>query len=240
MGLTRTSTPLLSIVTVVRNGERDIEATLASICRFQGPEVEVVVVDGASTDGTLAIARRFAERIDILVSEPDSGIYDAMNKGIALAHGRFVVHINVGDRLLRVPLAELRGAADTVAALSFPVDFAEGGRHVPFFDWRRKTYNGLHHQGTFYRRVPALRYDTAFRTFADYDLNLRLLRPRDVACLPESVACHAADGVSHERSRFGEFYTVVARNCGRAWVAVAWFLFKLRGLQWRLKTLSRS
>jgi len=240
MGPIRTSIPLLSIITVVRNGESDIEATLASICRFQGDDVEVIVVDGASTDSTLEIARGFGDRIDVLVSEPDKGIYDAMNKGIGLANGRFVVHINVGDRLLRIPRAELIGVAESIAAVSFPVHFAEGGKHVPFFNWRRKTFNGLHHQGTFYRRGPALRYDTNFRTFADYDLNLRLLDPSNVACLPEAVACHARDGVSNQRGRFAEFYAVVLRNSGWGWVAAAWFLFKVRGLQWRLKTLFRS
>lgn len=232
--------PLLSIVTVVRNGERDIEATLSSICSFHAPDVEIVVVDGQSTDSTMAIARRFADRIDVLVSEPDSGIYDAMNKGIALAHGRFVVHINVGDQLLRVPLSELAAAAPDVAAVSFPVQYVDGHVFVPRIDWRLKMANSLHHQGTFYRRTPALRYDLTFRTFADFDLNQRLLHPGNVLCLPGPVSRHSADGVSHQRSRFGEVYDIIRRNQGEVWVVGAWILFKARGLRWRLKNLFRS
>jgi len=232
--------PLLSIITVVRNGERDIEATFASICAFKGPDVEIVVVDGASTDATLDIAKRFADRIDILVSEPDSGIYDAMNKGIRLAHGRFVVHINAGDRLLRVPLSELEAAGDAVHAVSFPVLYENGEEFIPAVDWRLRMANGLHHQGTFYRRTPALVYDANFRTFADFDLNQRLLHADNVACLPGAVALHSAVGVSHQRDRFGEIYAIIARNQGRGWVAGAWLLFKFRGLRWRLKKLFRS
>lgn len=232
--------PLLSIITVVRNGERDIGATLESVCAFHGPDVEVIVIDGASTDATLAVVRGFEARIDVLVSEPDDGIYDAMNKGIARASGRFVLHINAGDRLLRTPLDELRAAPDEACALSFPVRFDGGGGQVPTAGWRLRTFNTLHHQGTFYRRTPALRYDVSFRTFADFDLNQRLLHAGNVTCLPEAVALHRRDGVSNQRSRSPELFAVIRRNQGTLWVAVAWLLFKIRGLQWRIQSLSRS
>lgn len=236
----RAASPLLSIVTVVRNGERDIAATLESVCAFQGEDVEVVVVDGASTDATLAIARGFGPRIDTLVSEADQGIYDAMNKGIRLARGRFVLHVNAGDRLIRVPLAELAAAPEEVAALSFPVRYAGEPDFVPSAGWRLKIANTLHHQGTFYRRTPALQYDTAFRTYADFDLNQRTLDAGNVRCLPGAVAWHTPDGVSNRRDRAPELFAVIRRNEGRAWVLVSWLHFKVRGLRWRLKKIFRS
>lgn len=232
--------PLLSIVTVVHNGERDIEATLESICALHAEDVEIIVVDGASTDATLSIVRRFEVRIDTLVSEPDKGIYDAMNKGIRLAHGRFVLHINAGDRLLCVPRDELASAPDTVSALSFPVRYSGQPDFVPSVGWRLRIANTLHHQGTFYRRTPALQYDTAWRTFADFDLNQRILGASNVLCLPGAVAWHTPNGVSNQRNRFAEVFAIVARNQGRAWVLVSWLHFKIRGLQWRFKRLFRS
>ncbi len=234
------SAPLLSIITVVRNGERDIGPTLESVCAFHGPDVEVVVIDGASTDGTLAVVRGFEARIDVLVSEPDAGIYDAMNKGIARARGRFVLHINAGDLLLRVPRDELLAAPAAVTALSFPVRLDGGGSHVPTIGWRLRTFNTLHHQGTFYRRTPALRYDLSFRTFADFDLNQRLLHAGNTRCLPEAVALHRRDGVSNQRDRAPELFAVIRRNGGPLWVAVAWLLFKIRGLRARIQSLFRS
>ncbi len=232
--------PLLSIITVVRNGERDIGPTLQSLCAFHGPDVEILVIDGASTDATLAVVRGFEARIDVLVSEPDTGIYDAMNKGIARARGRFVLHINAGDLLLRVPRDELLAAPAAVAALSFPVRLDGGGSHVPTVGWRLRTFNTLHHQGTFYRRTPALRYDVSLPTFADFDLNQRLLHAGNVRCLPGAVALHRLDGVSNRADRAPELLAVILRNQGPFWLAMAWFLFKVRGLRQRIRRLARS
>ncbi len=233
-------TPLLSVITVVRNGERDIGATLESVCAFHADDVEIVVVDGASTDSTLAVAQGFASRIDTLVSEPDEGIYDAMNKGIRLARGRFVLHVNAGDRLIRVPRAELAAAPEGIAALSFPVRYADQPDFVPGTGWRQKITNTLHHQGTCYRRTPSLQYDRAFPTYADFDFNQRNLHAGNVLCLPGAIAWHTPDGVSNRRDRAPELFAIIRRNEGAAWVLVSWLHFKVRGLQWRLKKLFRS
>lgn len=82
--------PLVTIVVAVRNGERFLEESLRSAIEQTYPNVEIVVADGASTDGTLAILEAQGERIDHWVSEPDGGAFDGMNRGIALAAGRYV------------------------------------------------------------------------------------------------------------------------------------------------------
>ena len=87
----------VSIITAVYNGARDIGATLASVEAQDYPDIEHVVVDGASTDGTADIVRREGKRVAKLLSEPDRGVYDAFNKGLALASGDVIGYLNAGD-----------------------------------------------------------------------------------------------------------------------------------------------
>lgn len=93
------SIPELSIVTVVFNSKVDIETTLQSVINQSFARIEFIVIDGASTDGTLEIIKDYKDKIDVLVSEPDNGIYDAMNKGLSLATGEWVYFLNSGDVL---------------------------------------------------------------------------------------------------------------------------------------------
>ena len=88
--------PLLSIITICYN-EKQIERTCKSIVEQTWQDFEWIVVDGGSTDGTLDILKKYKDRIDILISEPDKGIYNAQNKGIKLAHGQYLNFMNGGD-----------------------------------------------------------------------------------------------------------------------------------------------
>ena len=89
--------PLVSIVTVVYNGAATLERTIQSVLGQSYPNIEYIVVDGGSTDGTLDLLRRYEDRLDQWVSEKDKGIYDAMNKGVALCTGEWVALINADD-----------------------------------------------------------------------------------------------------------------------------------------------
>jgi glycosyltransferase involved in cell wall biosynthesis len=89
--------PLLSVITVVFNNVEHIERTVLSVVNQTYSEIQYIVIDGVSTDGTLEILQRFNNNIDVLVSEPDKGIYDAMNKGLKIAKGEYVLFMNSGD-----------------------------------------------------------------------------------------------------------------------------------------------
>jgi len=89
--------PLISIVTVVYNGAKHLEQTILSVLKQSYPNVEYLIIDGGSTDGTLEIIRQYEEAIDYWISETDKGIYDAMNKGISLASGDYIVFLNADD-----------------------------------------------------------------------------------------------------------------------------------------------
>lgn len=91
--------PKISIITVVFNGETLIEGTIRSVLNQTYPNIEYVVVDGASKDATLELIQPFKNQIDIFKSEPDKGLYDAMNKSLQLATGDFILFLNSGDHL---------------------------------------------------------------------------------------------------------------------------------------------
>lgn len=89
--------PLISVVTVVFNGESFLEETIKSIASQTYPNIEYIIIDGGSTDGTLGIIKKYEEEIDYWHSKKDAGIYDAMNQGLTKATGRWVNFMNAGD-----------------------------------------------------------------------------------------------------------------------------------------------
>ena len=91
--------PMFTIAIVSYNAEDTIRDTLNSIIRFRGSNAELIVVDGCSTDSTTDILESYSEHIDMLICEPDNGIYDAMNKCVDIARGQWLIFIGADDKL---------------------------------------------------------------------------------------------------------------------------------------------
>jgi glycosyltransferase involved in cell wall biosynthesis len=89
--------PLVTVITVVRNGRHLLEHTIQSVLEQSYGNIEYIIIDGASTDGTIDIIKKYEQNIDYWISEPDKGLYDAMNKGIALSSGDWINFMNSGD-----------------------------------------------------------------------------------------------------------------------------------------------
>ena len=224
-------TPLVSIVSVVFNAANELLPLLESIVAHRGDETELIVVDGGSQDGSVEILRRFESEIDYWVSEPDRGIYDAMNKGISLARGNYILHLNAGDRLIRIPRKELLGClADGVDLASFAVDMEGFGLHWPRSSRFLARFSCVwHHQGSFYLRENHLGYDTQFVVHADFDLNQRMvLCGKSIRCFKDiTVSGMGIGGISSSMQHVGEVRRLITKNFGIVYAAMAFALAQI-------------
>jgi glycosyltransferase involved in cell wall biosynthesis len=233
--------PLLSIVIVVFRDRDELHRIIESIAPHKTPDMEIIVIDGASQDGTVELLQSLDPLIDYWLSEPDSGIYDAMNKGLKAARGEYILHLNAGDRLLKVPWAALRQhAGNTVDVICCAVLIDSKVEFKSSTGLLSKLDNTWHHQGTFYRRAAHLGYDATYRICGDFDLNQRLL---NTGCVvqhdPSIVADHQSGGVSMVDTSRNEIYRSVRANFGRHYLMFSrlrftlmdtrkWFARKLR------------
>ncbi len=222
----RDAPPLVSIVTVVFRAADQLAALIANITPHLGSEVEWIVIDGGSDDGTVSLLQEHGDQIDYWVSEPDHGIYDAMNKGVAAARGEYILHLNAGDRLLTIPFAQLRECHD-VDLVSFSVDMEGFGIFRPRPSlFLSRFYMPWHHQGSFYRREGHLGYDTRFPVHADFDLNQRIvLAKKSVRCFDILVSKMGGGGVSANEPTKIESYRIILKNFGPhyALLVVLWY-----------------
>ena len=184
--------PRFSIVTVTYNAENVLNDTIQSIVTQTYRNVEYIIVDGGSTDGTMHIVDRYRPMISIVVSEPDNGLYDAMNKGIALATGDYICFLNAGDAFheddtLQRMVHSLRGMElpDVIYGDTDIVDaeghFLHKRRLSPPKKLTWKSFeNGMLvcHQAFFARTklAKATPYDLTYRFSADFDWCVRILK----------------------------------------------------------------
>ncbi len=177
---------LFSIITVVKNDRTGFRETMESVERQSFTEFEWIVVDGASTDGTVDLIRS-AECVSHWSSEVDRGIYHAMNKGIAEANGDYLVFLNAGDAFTNDDVLQL--TSNLIRSTNEP-DIVFGGAYLMFpqgkhkyrgpRDVKRYIWHGLPavHQATYYRReiIELNSYDLRYRICGDYYLVAMLSR----------------------------------------------------------------
>ncbi len=234
--------PKFSIITVCRNEAENIRRTCESICSQTCSDFEWIVIDGESTDGTLDILAEYSSKISCLVSEPDGGIYDAMNKGIQRATGEFLLFLNGGDYLADEQVLEVVASVPR--------------RDVLYGDMRCVRPNGetfvrsfpdeltsafllrhrLPHQSAFFRRslfAEYGNYDTSFRIAADYDLFVRLLYAHKASYfhIPCVVSVFKTGGASAQSRALGKIENHYIRK-----KHFPWYVYGFKGFSAELKT----
>ena len=184
----------ISIITVVWNNAKTIKDAINSVLNQSYKDVEYIVIDGASTDGTIEILQSYGDKIKF-ISEKDSGLYDAMNKGICLATGDVVGILNsddfyASDKILQIVASEfLKTGADSVYANLEYVDANDPKRVIRY--WKSKKYqNGLFRSGwhpahpTFFVKKEIYKkhgvFDLSFKIAADYEIMLRFFEKYNI------------------------------------------------------------
>jgi glycosyltransferase involved in cell wall biosynthesis len=173
---------LISVIIVVFNGERQLERAIASVVQQDYEHSELIIIDGGSTDGTLGIIKKYHDAIAYWVSEPDNGIYDAMNKGLEAATGDWIYFLGSDDVLYDTStLSTAASFLDKDLSIVFGNIMYQDRRVVKSrFNLFTLLHNTVHHQGAFYNAdlFRNWRYDSGLQLIADYELNLRIYLAR--------------------------------------------------------------
>jgi glycosyltransferase involved in cell wall biosynthesis len=201
--------PLVSVITVVYNGARHLEETITAVASQTYPNVEHIVIDGGSTDGTVDILRRYDDKLGYWMSESDAGLYDAMNKGVALVDDpeSYILFANADDSLyspdaIARAMSQGQGADLVYGKMVLSDDQISGvaGREVSLDDLSRQT---LCHPATFVRKRVFDQvgpFDTTYRIAADYDHIVRCFAaPVTTQFVDVVVARMRMGGLSEDR-----------------------------------------
>jgi len=226
--LKKVTSPKISIITIVYNNVRDIEHTILSVLNQTYDNIEYIIIDGASTDGTLDVINKYRGSIDVIVSEKDKGIYDAMNKGLSKATGDYVLFLNSGDELYDnstiQTVVERGNNADIIYGETKLVDeerrIVGDRRHKApsTFDWKSFRYGmNVCHQAIYIKRNIAEPYDLQYKLSADIDWVIRAAKKAKTA---QYVHCYVArylvGGMSQKRHRqsLKERYEIFKKHYG--------------------------
>lgn len=239
-------TPKFSVITVCYNAQATLEDTIQSVIAQTYHHVEYIIVDGASKDRTLSIINRYRDRITTVVSEPDKGLYDAMNKGLRLATGDYVCFLNAGDSFheddtlqqMVHTLRELTELPDVLYGETALVD-AEGHfvrmrrlqapEHLTWHSFRQGML--VCHQAFFAKRTLAEPYDLRYRFSADFDWCIRIMKKSKVLHNTHlTLIDYLEEGMTtrNHKASLHERFHIMAKHYG--WLSTvahhAWFVVR--------------
>ncbi|MDR1878597.1 MAG: glycosyltransferase [Bacteroidales bacterium] len=248
----------LSIITVTYNAERWIEQTIQSIISQSYSGIEYIIVDGASTDATLDIIKKYEPHIARCISEPDKGLYDAMNKGLHLATGNYVWFINAGDsiydkdtvqkiveKLSKEQLPDIvYGETEIINAHGDSLGMRR--LHAPKqLNWQHFKWGMLVcHQSFIVKRSIAENYDLQYNYTADYDWCLRCLKKANTDAvfntnLILSKFLEAGLSTANRKASLKERYRIMCRFYGKIPVLIRhiWFALRFYTAKWIKKRI---
>jgi glycosyltransferase involved in cell wall biosynthesis len=168
--------PILTVITPVFNGDKDLESTIRSVLEHGNKNLEFIVIDGGSTDRTIEILRKYEDSIDYWVSEPDSGIYDAMNKGVRLARGQWLCFLGSDDTLCESS-EKIARYLDDERTIYYGDVYMTGSKRIydgAFGAWKLSRRN-ICQQAILYPHslFESRMFDLRYPLLADWEFNLR-------------------------------------------------------------------
>jgi len=230
-----------SIITITLNSEHHLEQTIISITSQSYNKYEYIIVDGGSTDHTLDIIQKHEQKIDHWISEPDNGIADAMNKGLSLATGDYILFLHSDDYLLNTNVLK-----EVASYLTKPYDIVmfniflerNGKRYLATprgLTWWTNFKTGIFHQSVFCSRELFLKigpFDTQFRIVMDYDFFLRAYKANiKTKHVDIPTTLMRLTGISSQQNwpdlkeRFYEERKVHEKNCTNRWMRLCYFIY---------------
>ena len=245
----------VTVVTAVLNDAGHIEQTILSVISQTDIEIEYIIVDGGSKDGTLELIGKYKDKISLLISESDRGVYDAMNKGIKYSTGDFVYFLNSGDVLLNPSILSKIKFEDVnvrntiiygnVVVAYGNIEALEKPR--PFFNSKMKFKGiGICHQSMFFpgELIRNEKYDLSYNIAADYDLAYRLWR-KGTEFLYRDITIAKYDwgkGISSNPYKLLDVYRENARVCHQQLNPLYWakMILEYIRLQKKLANLKNS
>ncbi len=246
--------PLITVITVVLNGEKVLEETIKSVISQTYPNVEYIIIDGGSTDGTLDIIKKYEDYIDYWVSEPDKGIYDAWNKGVTVTNGQWVSFLGSGDIYHKDALSRYCNViledGFNCLYISSKIELKKEKKVVRIignkWDWKVfKKYMNVAHVGSLHSlklfKTLGL-FDINFKIAGDYEFLLRANNRLKACFLNEITASMKIDGVSNNSIKvFFETYIAKRKHTNRNSLFLFWELilgiikWYIRRFLWYLK-----
>lgn len=223
--------PLISIITVVYNSQKYLEGTIKSILRQSDNNFEYIVVDGGSTDGTVMLLKKYDKDIDKWISEPDDGLYHAMNKALKMASGIYVWFVNSGDKIycdktieLLSKIAKDNSFPDVIYGETVIIDEHDkeiGLRRLkpPLNLTWESLINGLVvcHQSFIVKKDNAPLYELKYKISADYDWVMKCLKSAETICNTKLYLSRYLDnGLSKNNIRraLRERFNIMVKNFG--------------------------
>lgn len=206
-----TTKPKVSVITIVYNNVKDIERTMLSVLNQTYPNIEYIIIDGASTDGTVEIIEQYKDRLSRFISAQDHGIYDAMNKGLALATGEYVLFMNSGDEIYAPEtIAEVFAAAPSGDIYYGETEMYDENwkslgqrrhRAPEHFDWRSFKFGmNVSHQAIYIKRSLTEPFDLKYKYSADIDWIIKAAKKSsNIVNTHQYVAKYLIGGMSKQK-----------------------------------------
>lgn len=243
------SSPKISVITVAFNAEKHIGRTIESVIGQSYEHVEYIIIDGKSTDSTLEVIAAY-KGVDQLISEADSGLYDAMNKGLKLATGDYVWFLNSGDQVfcadtMEKMVAGLKGMPDIIYGGTMIIDEQEkeiGDRRLKPPDklsWRSfRQGMVVCHQSIIVKRELAPQYNVEYRLSADIDWAIRASKAAALIHNSDLILSRFLEGGLTEhniKAGLKERFRIMTKYYGLIPTILRHFLFGIRLTNFYLK-----
>ena len=224
-----TQQPLISIITIVYNSKDDLEKTIQSVLNQKYKNIEYIIIDGGSTDGTLDIIDKYKKQLNIIVSEPDNGIYDAMNKGLKHISGQWVNFLNAGDlyyddQTLNNIFHNLKKDTKLIYGDWINTNNKGLNRYIeanPYINLKTLRSNFfMNHQSLFVDSDYIVEYDTTYRIKADYQWIIDIvkkLNSSNILYINKALVLYDLDGLSAKLllTNMKEYIKLTYKNFGK-------------------------